>query len=578
MKLRQVFSLRGSITLPAVLCALVFAHLFLGLGPARARAQDGTVFVDDFQSFNVGTLSTGCGDMTAAAWRWGSHHHFACYSAGWGVDYGAPMGGNTTTSDKNLILWGGVPFGGGGDCAATAVGPELQGLSDYVLTVTVTPLALMDGMSACKRGMVGVAGRVGEAGAFCSGYLLALVLDNGESLCGQGSLLQLLRNERGPDCDGSKALTLMASEPVNITADLGGMFDPEQEYVLKLSMAGSEIHGGVWAAEDWNGGDGPSLAEVAATDETYAAGTFGLYQGSARAGFDNVLVTLGESSEPEEPEGLAADLDFDPNTLNTKSKGKYVTCYVELAEGDDPWDIDLATVLLNDVVPAEMSPTDVGDHDMDGVDDRMIKFKRADVISLLSVADDASHSGSGVPGGAEWLLGGGAGGAEWSAEGVAEFAGSQAAAKVMSHADSVEVWVSGLLTDGTAFSAKDTIRVMSAGKGNGGEGDSGDSDGAGEGLDSDSEGLPALSVTPTFVKGTTRIGFELAVAGHVRLLVYDAAGRMVKTLMDGHSDSGVHYTTWDRTSDNGRNVLPGVYFVRVSQAGRSSGQKLMVVE
>jgi hypothetical protein len=53
---------------------------------------------------------------------------------------------------------------------------------------------------------------------------------------------------------------------------------------------------------------------------------------------------------------------------------------------------------------------------------------------------------------------------------------------------------------------------------------------------------------------------------------------MIKTLMDGYSDSGTHYVTWDRTSDDGRNVLPGVYFVKVSQAGRSSGQKLMVVE
>ncbi len=574
MKLMRAFSLRGSTTLPAVLCAFAFALLVLGLDPAGARAQDSTVFVEDFQSFNVGTLATGCGDMTAGAWRWGSHHHFACYSSGWGVGYGAPMGGSTATSDKNLILWGGVPFGGGGDCAATAVDAELQGLSDYVLTVTVTPLALMNGMSACKRGMIGVAGRVSDGGAFCSGYLLALVLVNGESLCGQGSLLQLLRNERGPSCDGSGALTLLASEPVNITADLGGMFNPEQEYVLRLGMVGSEIHGGVWTAEDWNGGDGPSLAEVAATDEIYAAGTFGLYQGSARAGFDNVIVTMGDSSEPEEPVGLAADLDFDPNTLSTKNMGRYVTCYVELAEGNDPRDIDLTTVLLNDVVPAEMLPTDVGDHDMDGVEDRMIKFKRADVISLLSAADDAWYSGSGVAGGAEWWLGGGAGGAEWSAEGHAEFAGAHAAAKVKRHADSVEVWVSGLLTDGTAFSAKDTIRVMYCGNGNGGGG----SDNAGEGLDGGSESLPALSVTPTFVRNSTRIGFELAVAGHVRLHVYDAAGRMVKTLVDGYSDSGAHYVTWDRTSDNGRNVLPGVYFVRVSQAGRSSGQKLMVVE
>ncbi|MEM3086911.1 MAG: hypothetical protein QXT68_07220 [Halobacteria archaeon] len=39
---------------------------------------------------------------------------------------------------------------------------------------------------------------------------------------------------------------------------------------------------------------------------------------------------------------------------------------------------------LNGTVPAEPSPTSVGDHDNDGIPDRMAKFSRAAVIALMA--------------------------------------------------------------------------------------------------------------------------------------------------------------------------------------------------
>jgi hypothetical protein len=570
--------------LPAVASVLVLA---LSVAcPGGARAQDSTVFVDDFQSFNVGTMATGCGAMTVNSWRWESQYYHACYSAGWGVDYQAPMSSATPT-DKRLLLWGGVPYSGGGDCSATFSAAEFQNLADYSVTVRVTPVKVVDGVDGCKKGMAGVAGRVQGASSFCSGYLLALVLSNGESLCGQGSLLQLLRNERGPDCNGSEEMAVLASEPVEIPADAEGLFDPYQEYVLKLCFSGSDVYGGVWTSQDWQDGQGAPLAEVTAADEAYSAGTFGLYEGAARAGFDDVTVVTGAECMAAEQDGLVAGLDFDPNTLNVKSKGKYVTCYVELSEGYDPWDIDVSSVVLNGAVAAEMRPTGVGDYDMDGIDERMIKFSRSDLIALLEAAGDGAVSG-GSSGGAEWSVegpgvassnafGGGAGGAEWNtagASGGAEFA------LATSDADTVEVWVNGLLADGTAFTATDTIRVIGMEGGSGGssasDGNGGKKSGAGAGTSSDSS--PLLSATPTLVDEKTHIGFELAMEGHVTVAVYDAAGRMVRRLLDDYRDPGVHDLVWDRTDASGRRVPPGVYFVRINQSGRSSGQKLMVVK
>jgi hypothetical protein len=564
--------------------ALFASCLLLSMCPPEAAAQDTTVFVDDFESLPVGTLSQGCGDMSVSSWRWESHHYHACYSAGWGIDYAAPMSGSSGATDKALALWGGVPFGGGGDCAVTASDPQFSSLTDYSVAVTVSPERLVSGIDVCKSGMVGVAGRVQDGSTFCTGYLLALVLNNGESLCGQGSLLQLYRNERGPNCNGSEAMVLLASGPVDITADLGGNFGPDDRYVLKLCMSGSDIFGGVWNALDYAGGEGAALAELSASDDVYLAGTFGVYQGASRTAFDDVIVSSGGGCLVQGPQAMAAVLDFDPNTLNTKSKGKYVTCYVELPDGFDPWDIDVATVMLNDVIPAETRPTNVGDCDDDGVDDRMMKFGRQDLISLLNGAGGSLYAGAdwmnpggGSSGGAEWgLSGGSSGGAEWNPGGTS--GGAEFATAGSNEADTVEVWVSGLLIDGTAFTGRDTIRVIGL------DGDLGGSGASDEGSGETGKGAggatpaPVLTATPSLVKGKAKISFELNLEGHVSLNVYDAAGRMVRKLMDEVAGPGAHYVTWDRTSDDGRRVPPGVYFIKLGQLGNSSVQKLMVVQ
>ena len=80
---------------------------------------------------------------------------------------------------------------------------------------------------------------------------------------------------------------------------------------------------------------------------------------------------------------LTATVDINPDTLNLKSKGKWITCYVELPEGHDVNDINVTTVMLSDAIPAEMHPVDIGDHDSDGIPDLMVKFGRAEVVSYI---------------------------------------------------------------------------------------------------------------------------------------------------------------------------------------------------
>ena len=74
---------------------------------------------------------------------------------------------------------------------------------------------------------------------------------------------------------------------------------------------------------------------------------------------------------------IIATLDFDPDTVNLASKGKWVVAYIELPEGYSVEDVVVATLVLNDAVPADLShKTTLGDADRDGVPDLMVKFSR----------------------------------------------------------------------------------------------------------------------------------------------------------------------------------------------------------
>jgi hypothetical protein len=90
---------------------------------------------------------------------------------------------------------------------------------------------------------------------------------------------------------------------------------------------------------------------------------------------------------------LEAEVDCDPDTLNLKSMGEWITCYIELPQGYDPRDIDATTILLNGVLKPELDPkygfarsedSYIVDHDGDGIPERMVKFDRSDVERILS--------------------------------------------------------------------------------------------------------------------------------------------------------------------------------------------------
>jgi hypothetical protein len=91
-----------------------------------------------------------------------------------------------------------------------------------------------------------------------------------------------------------------------------------------------------------------------------------------------------KSTETQIISCVPAMVNVKPDTLNLKSKGKWITAYIELPEGYNIHDIDISSILLNDTIPVDMSaPTAVGDYDSDGIPDLMVRFNRTAVCQLI---------------------------------------------------------------------------------------------------------------------------------------------------------------------------------------------------
>ena len=111
-----------------------------------------------------------------------------------------------------------------------------------------------------------------------------------------------------------------------------------------------------------------------------------------------VYVTIGQAA-----------IDIDPDTLNLNSKGKWITCYIELPEGYDVHDIDTTTVAL------KKDGFEVGgEYGEFQTSKLMVKFPRSEVQNILEPGE-------------------------------------------------VELTVTGELTDGTKFEGSHTIRVIDKG-------------------------------------------------------------------------------------------------------------------
>jgi hypothetical protein len=80
-----------------------------------------------------------------------------------------------------------------------------------------------------------------------------------------------------------------------------------------------------------------------------------------------------------------------------------------------------------------------------------------------------------------------------------------------------------------------------------------------------------------FNPGTT-ISWSLAMDGPAELVIYDVAGRRIKTLVSGTATAGPHDTRWDGRDDTGRQVASGVYHCRLQAGGFSETRQMVLLK
>jgi agmatine deiminase len=71
----------------------------------------------------------------------------------------------------------------------------------------------------------------------------------------------------------------------------------------------------------------------------------------------------------------------------------------------------------------------------------------------------------------------------------------------------------------------------------------------------------------------TVLAYDLPQASNVTLVVHNAAGRKIATLVDRHVGAGGHTATWRGLDDDGQSVSSGVYFFTLTYGGESITRK-----
>ncbi|MFH1689557.1 MAG: FlgD immunoglobulin-like domain containing protein [Candidatus Eisenbacteria bacterium] len=78
---------------------------------------------------------------------------------------------------------------------------------------------------------------------------------------------------------------------------------------------------------------------------------------------------------------------------------------------------------------------------------------------------------------------------------------------------------------------------------------------------------------PNPFNSLTTIEYSVAAESRVAIRVYDAAGLIVRTLVDASAGPGEHRAIWDGTTDTGQRAASGVYFIRMEASGEHTSYR-----
>ena len=83
---------------------------------------------------------------------------------------------------------------------------------------------------------------------------------------------------------------------------------------------------------------------------------------------------------------------------------------------------------------------------------------------------------------------------------------------------------------------------------------------------------------PNPFNSTTTIGYQLSVAGDVRLNIFTTTGQLVRTLISGNQFPGAHAVVWNGRDNSGQIVSSGVYLYQLKIEDQVQTRKLILVK
>ena len=86
-----------------------------------------------------------------------------------------------------------------------------------------------------------------------------------------------------------------------------------------------------------------------------------------------------------------------------------------------------------------------------------------------------------------------------------------------------------------------------------------------------------LTVSPNPSQHKISISFYVPDAREVSINIYDIAGKLVCSLVDGMQETGNHKITWNGKNNNGREVTSGIYFCRLTTGDSETTRKVLLV-
>lgn len=83
---------------------------------------------------------------------------------------------------------------------------------------------------------------------------------------------------------------------------------------------------------------------------------------------------------------------------------------------------------------------------------------------------------------------------------------------------------------------------------------------------------------PSFFSTSTTIDYTLGKSAPVDIKIYDASGRLVKTLVNGVQPAGLNSAVWNGDDNSGNKITPGIYICTMISEEYYGTKKLMFVE